>query len=140
MAKQEQVRTPRRVKSQILPRWTSPESSRQTVDTPATPEYQRFPLSVREEAVQVPMAPDSGSRNWSWLYGMQPGAVNPYAYYGGFWPGLSYVQDPSWAYHGYTTPTHVSQVTRSPNDNDHLATPTHAHDSPSGQVTRARRG
>jgi hypothetical protein len=172
MAKKEQLRTPRRVKSQILPRWSSPTANSQSAGTPATPNYRRPTATVGEEAaVQIQDATASAPPAWSWVYGMQPvvgsnygyggphghytaqqgsgqtavtpqatpGAVNPYAYYGGFWPGMSYVQDPSWAFQGYATPTHASQPARSPNDNDHLATPTHATGSPSEQFAHPRR-
>jgi hypothetical protein len=159
----EELRTPRRVKSQILPRLTSPAGNTHFAGTPTTPTFQRPAQKLREDVAE-PLQDVAGStpQSWSWVYGMQPvigstysyspagpysghtnnpqtiatpqgtpGAVNSYAYYGGFWPGMSYVQDPSWTYHGYTTPANISQPAWSPNSNDHLANPNHASGSPS---------
>jgi hypothetical protein len=85
--------------------------------TPFTGSYvqpQTSPFNGSQVATTVPMTPQG-----------TPGAVNPYAFYGGFWPGISYMHDgsgmPSMPYAAYPSP---SALMVSRQGNDDIETPT----------------
>ncbi len=98
--------------------------------TPKKPETQATVSSV-EKSEQSPPVATTAPPTWSWVYSpsafggmagtpttpyggaipMTPqsasSAMNPYAYYGGYWPTMPYVQDPmaTMAYYPYASPT-----------------------------------
>lgn len=56
------------------------------------------PFGTQMGASAIPMTPQA-----------TPGGMSPYPYYGGFWPGISYVQDPAtgMGYYAYSSPTEL---------------------------------